>query len=105
LSVAQAVEDRRLCVDFVDSERIAGLVAMLARAFFPAQGGPMNEAGLCTTWLSPRTSCLLFFGNPSIRWSPTVHSVAIRTLRKRNSVGKPIDLGQIDIDVRRNQSF
>jgi hypothetical protein len=34
-----------------------------------------------------------------------VHGAAIKASGKRNSIGQPIDLRKIDIDVRRDQSF
>jgi hypothetical protein len=52
-----------------------------------------------------RTPYLQFFGNKGFFWSPTVHSAAIRTLGKCNSIGQPIDHRKIDIDVRWDQSF
>ena len=67
--------------------------------------GSASESGLCTRGLLLRTPYLQFFGNKSFLWSPTVHSAAIRTLGKCNSIRQLIDLRKIDIDVRRDQSF
>jgi hypothetical protein len=69
------------------------------------KNGSTSEARLCTRRLSLRTPYLQFFGDKSFLWSPTVHSAAIKTSGKRNSIGQPIDLRKIDIDARRNQSF
>jgi hypothetical protein len=44
------------------------------------------------------------FGNESVLWRPSVHSAAMGTLGKCNSVGQLIDICQIDIDVRGDQS-
>ena len=69
------------------------------------QNGSASEPGLCTRWLLLRTPYLQFFGNISFLWSPTVYSAAIRTLGKCNSIGQPIDLRKINVDMRRDQSF
>ena len=53
-------------------------------------------------WLP--ASCLQYFGNESILWPPSVHGAAMGTLGKCNPVGQLVDLCQIDIDVRWDQS-
>jgi hypothetical protein len=44
------------------------------------------------------------FGNKGILWRPSVHGAAMGTLGKFNPVGQLIDICQIDIDVRGDQS-
>jgi hypothetical protein len=69
------------------------------------KNGSANESGLYNQLPLLRTPYLQFVGNKSFLWSPTVHSAAIRTLGKCNSVRQPIDLRKINIDVRRDQFF
>jgi hypothetical protein len=64
-----------------------------------------SKTGVCAPWLLLRAPYLQFIGHKSFAWCPTVHSAAIRTLRKCDSIRQLIDLRQIDIDVRRGQSI
>ena len=80
-------------------------ISQYGRVTASCKNGSANESGLCTRRLLLRTPHLQFFGNKSFLWSPTVHSAAIRTLGECNSIGQPIDLRKIDIDVRRDKSF
>jgi hypothetical protein len=45
------------------------------------------------------------FGNLGIPWSPSMDGAAIRALRECNSIRQLIDVCQIDINMRGDQSF